>query len=54
MIRLVVLLGRERRRADGESEEDIKVKLEELSWIATIVYGVGGLQAEQEFKANFI
>ena len=39
---------------DGESEEDIKVKLEELSWIATIVYGIGGLQAGQEFKANFI
>ena len=39
---------------DGSSNDDVRVKLEELSWIATLIYGIGGFQPGQGFKANFV
>ena len=38
---------------DVNDEKNLKSKLEELSWLATLIYGVGGFQVGKEFKANF-
>jgi hypothetical protein len=38
---------------DGSDAEELAKKVEELSWIAVILYGVTGLQPGKQFKADF-
>lgn len=38
---------------DPTDANDLKQKIEELSWAAVILYGVTGLQPGKEFKADF-
>lgn len=36
-----------------EDKEEVKEKVEELSWLVTVLYGVSGLEKGKEFKADF-
>ena len=38
---------------DVSSAENVKDKVEELSWFATVLYGITGLQPGKPFKADF-
>lgn len=38
---------------NGEDEDDVKKKLEELVWVATLLYGVSGYQGGKDFKSDF-
>lgn len=38
---------------NGEDQADLKKKLEELAWVATMIYGVAGYQEGKEFKSDF-
>ncbi|KZV81188.1 hypothetical protein EXIGLDRAFT_628822, partial [Exidia glandulosa HHB12029] len=38
---------------DVSSAEELKVKIEELSWLAVLIYGVGGWSKAHGFRADF-
>lgn len=38
---------------DGTDAESVREKVEELSWLITLLYGVGGLQPDKAFHADF-
>lgn len=38
---------------NGEDQADVKKKLKELAWVATMIYGVAGYQEGKEFKSDF-
>lgn len=41
-------------KVDATDKDKLSAKLEELGWLASLIYGVGGLQSDEEFNADFI
>ncbi len=39
---------------DGKDEKTVEEKVEELSWAVSVIYGAGGLQPGQRFRADFV
>lgn len=49
----VILKYSEMWTITGEDPVEVKEKLEELAWVATMIYGVAGLQDGKEFTGDF-